>query len=217
MNNKVLLSVVTPVVILGAVAAGWRYNISPSVDIEPTPDRTVENRSVSRQELMAMAPAEMDRQEAAKLLSDPRVEAYLRKERDKLSLDDYFNGDDDTLSDQEIWQLIETIEAEGRVMAYEALALKLAWLERNSADKAAFEQAAAELVEGYREKSQRHTAEYDPYKEVPGFAEYKQREVEIVKEVQQMTSFPDGMSRQEYLRQRLQEARKKAYAGQGTQ
>ncbi|MEW5248960.1 hypothetical protein [Microbulbifer discodermiae] len=217
MNNKVLLSVVTPVVILGAVAAGWRYIISPSVEVESTPDRTVENRSVNRQELMAMAPAEMDRQEAAKLLSDPRVEAYLRKERDKLSLDDYFNGNDDTLSDQEIWQLIETIEAEGRVMAYEALALKLAWLERNSADKAAFEQAAAELVEAYREKSQRHTAEYDPYKEVPGFAEYKQREVEIVKEVQQMTSFPDGMSRQEYLRQRLQEARKKAYSDQGSQ
>ncbi|WP_323847338.1 hypothetical protein [Microbulbifer magnicolonia] len=150
-------------------------------------------------------------EEIAALLSHPRVATYLQREGDKKALREYFSGSDTAPSDAEIWQLIESIESRGHILAYEALALKLAWLERNSATKAEFDQAAAALVETYRQKAERSAREYDPYEDVPGFAEYKAAEKRIVREVQEMSSFPDGMSRQEYLRKRLQEARQAAY------
>mgnify|MGYP000542138707 CR=1 FL=1 len=200
MNNKVRLSVVIAL-ILGAGVATWRYTSPPSP--EPTGN------------LQAEAPpdnaAVPGGEELAKLLSDPRVQTYFQRQKDKQTLSDYFSDEGADLTDREVWQLIESIEGEGRMMAYEAMALKLAWLERNSASKIEFDAAAQQLVEEYRQKSSQTAKEYNPYEDVPGFAEYKEEEKRIVREVQQMTAFPDDMSRQEYLRRRLQEVREKAY------
>lgn len=204
MNNKVRLSVVIALT-LGASVATWRYLSSPSP--EPTGNPRAEALQGSPGDDVPVP----DREELANLLSDPRVQTYFQREKDKQALSDYFSGGSVDLTGEEVWQLIESIEGEGRMMAYEAMALKLAWLERNSADKAEFDSAAQELVEEYRQKSSQSATEYDPYEDVPGFAEYKEAEKRIVREVQQMTAFPDGMSRQEYLRRRLQEAREKAY------
>ncbi|WP_308363811.1 MULTISPECIES: hypothetical protein [unclassified Microbulbifer] len=203
MNNKIRLSVVIALA-LGAGVATWRYFFSPaqsSADI-PTEVTVADDSDPS--------PAKQGREDLSSLLSDPRVQRYFQREKDKRSLQDYFSNSGE-LSAEESWQLIEAIEAEGRIMAYEAMALKLAWLERNSASKSEFDRAAGELVESYRQKSQQSAEEYDPYEDVPGFAEYKEMEAQIVREVQQMTTFPDSMSKQEYLRRRLQEAREKAY------
>ncbi|GAA5525088.1 hypothetical protein Maes01_01648 [Microbulbifer aestuariivivens] len=145
------------------------------------------------------------------LLQDPRVEKYLSREADKKALRSYFAGEPGALSDREAWELIERIENEGRVIAYEGLAIKLAWLERNSGSKAEYDERAAAIIAEYRQRAHRQLQAYDPYREVPGFARYKEMEVEILREVQQMASFPDGLSRQEYLRQRLQTAREEAY------
>ncbi|WP_299596253.1 hypothetical protein [uncultured Microbulbifer sp.] len=144
------------------------------------------------------------------LLSHPNVIRYLEREARKERLQDYFSnltGD----SSGEAWQLIDEIERDGGMMAYEALALKLAWLEKNSSDRADFDNASAELLERYRERAQQASDAYDPHRDVPGFAQYKDMEKRIVLEVQEMDSFPDGMSRQEYLRRRLQQAREVAY------
>ena len=145
------------------------------------------------------------------LLEDPRVQDYLGRQQDKQALEAYFTADDSALSDAEAWTLIESIERDGRVMAYEALALKLAWLERNSASEGEFQDAARDLVAEYRERAEQSMRAYDPYEDVPGFAEYKEAERRILQEVQAMESFPDGMTRQEYLRMRLQAAREAAY------
>ncbi|WP_299946542.1 hypothetical protein [uncultured Microbulbifer sp.] len=213
MNNKILLSVgITLLLATGATT--WWYFIPTPDDVGNSRDAKVETRPMDLHALQSQAPEKMRGKEAARLLSDPRVKTYLSRERNKQALDAYFNQGDSSLSDEEVWQLIESIESEGRVMAYEALALKLAWLERNSVSAQAFEQAASDLVERYQRKSQQNTAAYDPYEAVPGFAEYKQREAQIVLEVQGMTHFPGGISKQEYLRRRLQEAREKAYSGQ---
>ncbi|MDP5208431.1 hypothetical protein [Microbulbifer sp. 2205BS26-8] len=212
MNNKILLSFGITLV-LGA-AATWWYFFPPPEDIGKSPGAKAELPSVDSQGLRSQVPKIMHGKEAARLLSDPRVRAYLDRERDKQALDAYFNQGKSPPSAEDVWQLIESIESDGRVMAYEALALKLAWLERNSASVQAFEQAASDLVARYQRRSQQNTAAYDPYEAVPGFAEYKQVEAQIVEEVQGMAHFPEGMSKQEYLRQRLQEAREKAYSGQ---
>lgn len=147
------------------------------------------------------------------LLSHPNVERYLAREARKEKLQGYFNDEQGSDADS-AWKLIEEVEGEGGMLAYEALALKLAWLEKNSESKAEFDQASEALLESYRTRAQQATEQYDPYRDVPGFAQYKEMETRIVAEVQGMTSFPEGMSRQEYLRNRLQEAREQAYSGE---
>lgn len=144
------------------------------------------------------------------VMSHPNVVRYLQREARKESLQRYFS-DLSTDSGAEAWRLIDEIERDGGMLAYEALALKLAWLERNSADRAAFDQAAAELLDTYRQRAERARAAYDPYRDVPGFSAYKSMERQIVEEVQGMEQIPNGMRRDEYLRMRLQEARELAY------
>lgn len=207
MHNKARLSV-TLLLALGTSAAIWRYVAFPASSPGQSPP-------VQLQEIAAERPDTPDRDDLRALLSDPRVEKYLQREEDKGALEAYFNGDGGDHTDEEIWQLIEAIEGEGRVMAYEGLALKLAWLERNSASKAEFDAAARELMEKYRREAESSAREYDPYEDVPGFAEYKQAEQRIIERVKAMDSFPDGASRQEYLRQQLQAAREKAYSNSG--
>lgn len=155
-------------------------------------------------------PEGLSQSELRELLDSPRVRTYFQREREKQALADYFGGGDSALSDEQVWDLINRIESDGRMLAYEALALKLEWLERNSVDKAEFDAAAGDLVVEYQRRAEESQHHYDPYRDVPGFADYKAAERRIVAEVQQMSVFPDGMSRQEYLRKRLQEARQQA-------
>lgn len=209
MNNKARLSVVITLA-LGAGIASWRYFHLLSPD---SMDPTVRNHHPSG--TSAPVPAAPEGTELSALLSDPRVQEYLQREDDKAALDTYFNGDGGGYTDEEIWQLIDTIEREGRVMAYEGLALKLAWLERNSASEAEFDTAAQALMEEYRRNAESSAREYDPYEDVPGFADYKRAEQRIIERVKGMDSFPDGVTRQEFLRQQLQAAREEAYSKNG--
>jgi hypothetical protein len=217
MHKKIQLFTAVPLA-LGLGFTGWHFlsqktqepsqgqvplaKSAPSSSEDSSAEKAIED---SAEELRA--------EEMLALLADPRVTSYFKREKDKQILAEYFapDGNGGEHNAEDVWQLIESIESEGRVMAYEALALKLEWLERNSANKQEFEQAAQGLVENYRQKSEQNMREYNPYEDVPGFAEYKEMEKRIIQEVQQMSSFPDGMTEQQYLRKRLQEAREKAY------
>ncbi|QFT53448.1 hypothetical protein [Microbulbifer sp. THAF38] len=154
--------------------------------------------------------SELESTEMAELLDHPRVKAYLDREQLKQEIKEYF-ADLGNLSSSEAWDAIEKVENENRVTGYEALSMKLAWLEKNSLNEADFKQRAEELFNLYREKAQSVISRYDPHTQVPGFSTYKDLERSIVEEVQQMTSFPNGMNKHEYLRQRLQEARETVY------
>ena len=154
--------------------------------------------------------AEMPLASVDAVMSHPNVQRYLQREARKERLQGYFD-DIEHGDSEEAWRLINDIEREGGVLAYEALALKLAWLERNSADKASFDRAAKDLLETYRQRAEKAGGQYDPHRDVPGFSEYKSMERKIVEEVQAMQNFPDDMTRDEYLRKRLQQAREQAY------
>ncbi|WP_157976575.1 hypothetical protein [Parahaliea mediterranea] len=144
-------------------------------------------------------------------LADPRVVAYLSRERDKSTLRGYFDDPGASeLSADEAWALIEQVEAEGRVMGFEALHLKLAWLERNSASEEEFQQRASQLLAQYRQRAEQAAQAGSPERN-PAFVDYKQRERQIMDEVAAMDDIPNGMTRQAYLRQRLLEARMAAY------
>lgn len=154
--------------------------------------------------------SQLENAEMEELLSHPRVKAYLDQEQAKQALKDYF-ANLGNLSSEQAWDAIEQVENENRVTGYEALSLKLAWLEKNSINEADFKQRAEALFNIYRDQAQSVISRYDPHTEVPGFSTYKDLERSIVEEVQQMSSFPDGMSKHEYLRKRLQEARETIY------
>jgi hypothetical protein len=106
---------------------------------------------------------------------------------------------------------ISRYEAAGELSASEALVLKIALIRETVPDQAAQTAQVVALHKHYRVESERLQAEWQARPD-PAFELYKAREREIVAEVSSMSEIPDGMSRNEYLRQRLQRAREDASA-----
>jgi hypothetical protein len=104
---------------------------------------------------------------------------------------------------------ISRYEAAGELSASEALLLKIALIRETIADQAAQTAQVTALQQHYRAESERLQAEWQARPD-PAFDLYKAREREIVAEVNLMSEIPDGMSRNEYLRQRLQRAREES-------
>ncbi|WP_444929571.1 hypothetical protein ACJJIF_17485 [Microbulbifer sp. SSSA002] len=196
-----------------AVVAVDHYDIDVRSGVEKVRDiiKPLKDDSGSAQNISdSMPQPQLENAEDEELLNHPRVQAYLDRESVKQALKDYFAGLGE-FSAEEAWDTIEKIEREARVSASEALSMKLAWLEKNTPDRTEFIRRAEALFNVYRDKAQIAIRDYDPAAEEPGFSSYKAMERSIVEEVQQMTSFPEGMSKDEYLRKRLQEARESVY------
>lgn len=108
---------------------------------------------------------------------------------------------------------IDKYEREGGLSAGEALLLRSGLIKATVADETQQAARIAELTQGYRERADRRTAEYlAQHQSDPRFMDYKARERSIVAEIMAMPSIPGGLSRDQYLRQRLQQARELAYA-----
>ena len=119
----------------------------------------------------------------------------------------------DQLSEQEkqaqLRQLLDgtnKYEQEGKLVPMEALVLKLAMLRYSSRGDEDYKAKAKALIDQYKAQSDVREQAWLANPE-PQFIEYKRQENDIVKEVMAMTVIPDGLSRDEYLRQRLEQAR----------
>jgi len=116
------------------------------------------------------------------------------------------NADQQRQQLQDIEQGTEQFEQQGKLLPMEALILKLAMLKYTSRDEQDYKTRAKALIDQYQAisdaREQAWLANPDPK-----FVEYKRREMDIVNEVRDMTIIPDGLSRDEYLRQRLLAAR----------
>jgi len=97
-------------------------------------------------------------------------------------------------------------EQAGKLVPIEALTLKLAMLRYTSASDEDYKSKAKSLIDQYQHVSDAREQAWLANPE-PQFVEYKRQENDIVKEVMAMTVIPDGLSRDEYLRQRLERAR----------
>ncbi|MCY1505662.1 hypothetical protein D9M68_398820 [compost metagenome] len=111
----------------------------------------------------------------------------------------------DTLARQ-----IDEYEQRGELALSEALLLQVALISATSSDEQEQKDRAAALVARYKALSAAREARDARHQEA-GFEQYKAEEKRIVEEVLAMDSIPGGLSRDEYLRQRLQEAREQAY------
>ena len=110
---------------------------------------------------------------------------------------------------QALREQIETYEQRSELAMSESLLLQLGLIQLTTGDEQAQKDQAAALVARYKAISaEREAKAATPSAE---FRRYKAEEKRIVEEVLSMDSFPDGLSRDEYLRQRLQQAREQHY------
>jgi len=96
-----------------------------------------------------------------------------------------------------------------RLSQSERLMLQLAFIKLNP-DLEAAKRESQKLIEDYKKISD---ARQKSFEENPSakFKKYKSREKEIVSEILKMETFPDGLTRDQYLAKRLAEARADAY------
>jgi hypothetical protein len=107
---------------------------------------------------------------------------------------------------QQLEQELTRLEQAGGLSAGETLLIR-AGLIRETVPAGAQQDAQLQaLQERYRAETQLRVAAAQARPD-PQFGSYKVRESEIVNEVMAMETIPDGLSRDEYLRRRLQSAR----------
>tara|TARA_R110002096_G_scaffold12404_2_gene44678 strand:+ start:2021 stop:2692 length:672 start_codon:yes stop_codon:yes gene_type:complete len=103
-------------------------------------------------------------------------------------------------------QRLAEYQRKGQVSAAESLMVRIAMTKLTIEDEAAQKQALQGLIDRQNAAAQARKEEWLA-KPRPEFEAYKQREKQIVKEVMAMEKVPAGLTRNEYLRQRLLEAR----------
>jgi hypothetical protein len=105
---------------------------------------------------------------------------------------------------------IEARERDGLLLAQEALVLRLGILRATVDDPAVLDSESRRVVEDYQRRAEQAAANRVPD---PRDAEYQTRQAEIAREVMALAEIPGGVSREEYLRERLRELRIDVYAG----
>ncbi|HJR73569.1 MAG TPA: hypothetical protein VJ806_08005 [Luteimonas sp.] len=107
---------------------------------------------------------------------------------------------------------IDAYEQAKEMSAGEALMLRVALIRASSVDDAEAAERIAEVTERYRAIAARREATWEAeQRNDPRFQDYKARERAVVAEVMAMSEIPGGLSRDEYLRQRLEQERIRAY------
>lgn len=107
---------------------------------------------------------------------------------------------------------IDHYERAGQMSAGEALMLRIALIRAGGADDAETAARIAEMTERYRAATERREAVWEARQNSdPRFQDYKARERAVVAEVMALREIPGGLSRDEYLRRRLELERVRAY------
>lgn len=108
---------------------------------------------------------------------------------------------------------IDRRERMRELSADEAVVLRVGLIHAAVEDEMQRIRQSQEVIDRYRSDTQaRQRAYLDQQSSDPRFRQYKAAESRIVAEVSRMRAFPDGMSREDYLRLRLQQAREAIYA-----
>ncbi|WP_161866773.1 hypothetical protein [Pseudomonas yangonensis] len=201
-------------VLAGCAALTWYWQrpvadepVSSQPEQQPTP--SVEPGSAP--------PASTDlSREQRQLLASPEVEQQVRR----LDFHQRYRGfiehartlprSDREAQAQELSQGIDTMESRGELALSEALLLQIALIKAVSTDENEQKRRAQALITRYQAISAEREARLAQRPD-PNFERYKAEEKRIVEEVLALQNIPDGLTRDQYLRQRLQEARERNY------
>lgn len=166
--------------------------------------------------MRAPVPASLSDAQRQRLLADPRVRAYESQIAFQKQARRFFTDAGKLAPAQResqartLREQIEPREALGQLSAAEAMLLEVGLIEATTSDQGEQTRLVAQVAARYRARSDQREREWAA-RPKPQFDAYKQREAGIVKEVMAMQQIPGGLSRDEYLRQRLQQAREQIY------
>lgn len=201
---KKLLTLLVPLLVFVAAVLWWkRDDAGMPADAMRTPSATVDTSS----------PA------LASLQTTPQAQAHRERQRFETDAKDFFarapslRAVERSERADALTRQIDRYEAAGGLSAGEAVLLRTALIKATVDDPAKQAAAVAEMADRYRAHADQRMAAFAAQQaNDPRFQSYKTREAQVVSEVMAMTSIPAGLTRDQYLRQRLQEERERAYA-----
>jgi hypothetical protein len=165
----------------------------------------------------AAAPAEPPALDA--LQATPQAQAHRERQRFESEAKDFFarapslRAVERSERADALTRQIDRYEAEGGLSAGEAVLLRTALIKATVDDPVEQAAAVATMADRYRAHADQRMAAFAAQQaNDPRFQSYKTREAQVVAEVMASTSIPAGLTRDQYLRQRLQEERERAYA-----
>jgi hypothetical protein len=193
-----------------ALAAVALMRMEPGVVLVPT-------ARVPIAETAAPSPAAAPEREIAvdpSVLATPEARAYLERVDFETRARRFF-ADPRALApaerDREAQALtaaIDRYERARQLSAGEAMNLRIGLVRATVDDEAVQVDRIADIVAAYRADGERREARFlEQQRGDAAFVEYKAREAAIVAEVMALAAIPGGLTRKEYLRQRLQTER----------
>jgi hypothetical protein len=210
-------------VVLAAVALAWALRLhEPSAErMAPTGERAIPTEAAEQQDPVPTGRSvrEPDQADATprSISNDDPINATDRARFNEQARE--FFAQAPALSPEEarrradlLSQELSRIEQAGGMSAGETFLLRVGLIHAAEPDE---QQQAAQiraLKERYEIDSRQRTAQAAGQAD-PMFQLYKVREGEIVAEVMSLQTIPDGLSREEYLRRRLQAAREQLLGG----
>lgn len=148
-------------------------------------------------------------------MSDPNIQAWQAQQDFKNRITAFFNEAKTFPAVRrrseaaELTEQVKTYESEKRLTAAEAMMLRVELIRASVDDEQEQTRQIQTLNDQYRQAYDQSQAQATSD---PRMQDYKQREREIVQRVMGMTQFPDGMDRDAYLRQQLQQARVQVFS-----
>ena len=155
----------------------------------------------------------------ASLQATPQAQEHLERQRFEADAKDFFARSASLRAVERseradaLTRQIDKYEAAGGLSAGEAVLLRTALVKATVDDPARQAEEVAAIADRYRAHADRRMAAFlEQQRNDPRFQAYKAREAQVVAEVMAATTIPAGLTRDQYLRQRLQEERERAYA-----
>jgi hypothetical protein len=195
-------------VLLGAVALSWLLRPEKSSDGSGIVVTVSPVDTSPRPETFAEPPV---RAEPQTLAPQTPVDVTARAQFNEQARAFFANAAQMTAEDrlheaQQLEQELTRLEQASGLSAGETLLIRIGLIRETVPPGAQQDAQLQALQERYRAETQRRVATAQARPD-PQFGSYKVRESEIVNEVMAMETIPDGLSRDEYLRRRLQSAR----------
>lgn len=110
---------------------------------------------------------------------------------------------------QEIFETTNAAEANNQITNLEALSIKLTTAQ-NRFDPETYEIEAQKIREGYSHESKQQWKDYLENRDEE-FLNYKDAQTKLLKRVNNMTEYPDGLTRNEYLKQEIEKIKHDIY------
>ncbi|WP_417707379.1 hypothetical protein [Pseudomonas sp.] len=201
-------------ILIGSVTLAWfwqRPNAEEPARLPPRPASV----QLPTQGSAPPAPVELS-PEQLHLLARPEVRQQQRRldfhqrYRDFIEHATELDSSSREAQAQTLSEGIDALQRQGEVALSEALLLQIALIKAVSEDEDEQKRRAEALIKRYQAISAEREAKLAQRSD-PNFERYKAEEKNIVEEVLGLQNIPEGLTRDQYLRQRLQEARERNY------